>query len=1213
MIMPNRFQLATHDARITDVWQRCAPSLSNFCQMCGCDADSLSNLCGMRHGPSMDRLLGVWLLVCGLSCLPMTRDQGVPPGVMQGRVVSEQGRGVPYARVTIDRVHRVVIADVDGVFRIADLPAGSYTLRCERDENGDGLTDVGGLVDARLELLSDGRVGATLLGEVVLRAGLRATGVVVNGAGSQVVAVRLAGDGTRFSEDVVTADDTGSYTFPRLLSAASMEVVAVSADGRTVSALAAVVLPELRLQSVLSPLRLAISPAVVGARIEATSARGTQVFSDVTVGEAPIEIDVGDDAGPFDVLVQAGELEGYLSSIVPVEAAWSMVLSRPTCVLIGDRDCDGDGMLGLPFTQVEGVPQSDVWEACASTCYVFGAALDVTVCPFDDRVYDCDDDADGQPDVSEPALCQGRGDDFDGDGLCGASDPFPNCVEHDPAAVACGADAEPTSPPIRIEFGGGEGEGEEGEGEEGEGEGEGEGELATKEPTALIYASGVRASDRFVSTINGGAQRMIAGQQQEQLTTPTLQVDGRFTFAEAPLDGGPTAVVVRVPVTFDDNTDGFALFASDTATLMLAGVTEPPSPRQPANVFAVAPIDYPANAELAEVATLSVFSGVTLDLAQPQTLTITQSLFASPTSTIAVLDVDRVIEPAVLSFAGSFLDPVTVSAVIDGPCGMAFARVEAGSTLQCTTLSPPDVPNGEGGVTVANGGVVVATEAINVFINDGVTVPQGRVQLGTVGQTDVVTIRPELRAQTLVINTNVVLGAPLLVQLLEMNNGVTQDFISELRDLTTIPECCADAVDRTSGITCGSVVSGCESPSPILAGETAAPLFVDDIGFVSDEQIAAVIGVNFFNITVTNATEVPNGWRMDPNAATLSINVTIAGGGNATVIAPVVRFEPLRVVACVGGAPTTTTIMSRPAGALFNELVVVNQTQVDGAGVEIEVDCSNLPKVVPVTIGGNITVNGAINPVQLTMALLVVDDTFELPSVWTGRGDDPTDRRDSLNWTNGVPALGGTSFMVDVGQARPPPLQLNTGTVIVGDATGELPTSVDLSESVINQLVVGANSEATSVTFPITLSGIAPRLRGNVGQVLFESSMGNATIEGSSTTGTTTVAGGLVINGITGERWTVNGDLTVDAPITITNTDLVVTGSTRAESAIDITNSTVTLQGLVQTGPSGSWNLNSVAMTLVEGGDLGSITFDASTTLDGGGAVCSTTCPPPSF
>jgi hypothetical protein len=129
-----------------------------------------------------------------------------------------------------------------------------------------------------------------------------------------------------------------------------------------------------------------------------------------------------------------GLLRGY--AIVPRDGGGGgqlgpveLPLLIDRCVLDdGTRDCDHDGLPGLPFPSGDDDP---VWAACADAC---AGALGVdgarATCTSGGVEVDCDDDGDGQPDVTEPARCFGAavGTDYDSDDLCEpAEDPFPYC------------------------------------------------------------------------------------------------------------------------------------------------------------------------------------------------------------------------------------------------------------------------------------------------------------------------------------------------------------------------------------------------------------------------------------------------------------------------------------------------------------------------------------------------------------------------------------------------------------------------------------------------------------------------------------------------------------------------------------------------------------------------------------------------------------------
>jgi hypothetical protein len=105
------------------------------------------------------------------------------------------------------------------------------------------------------------------------------------------------------------------------------------------------------------------------------------------------------------------------------------------------RDCDGDGARGLP--PPTGTDDA-AWVACGACADAFGVAGAGARCGD----FDCDDDGDGQPDVTEPARCLGPaiGTDLDADDLCEpAEDPFPLCAADDLA----GCPAAFSPPPSR--------------------------------------------------------------------------------------------------------------------------------------------------------------------------------------------------------------------------------------------------------------------------------------------------------------------------------------------------------------------------------------------------------------------------------------------------------------------------------------------------------------------------------------------------------------------------------------------------------------------------------------------------------------------------------------------------------------------------------------------------------------------------------------------
>jgi len=123
------------------------------------------------------------------------------------------------------------------------------------------------------------------------------------------------------------------------------------------------------------------------------------------------------------------------------------------CVAPSDEpylDCDGDGVRGLPPVPTTGeVPA--VWSACAEACTVGDAPLGERVCSFEENGWDCDDDGDGQADVTEDPACYGigKGIDSDSDGICDGLDQFPECTANNATDCVAGTDDEPQ---VRPEF-----------------------------------------------------------------------------------------------------------------------------------------------------------------------------------------------------------------------------------------------------------------------------------------------------------------------------------------------------------------------------------------------------------------------------------------------------------------------------------------------------------------------------------------------------------------------------------------------------------------------------------------------------------------------------------------------------------------------------------------------------------------------------------------
>jgi hypothetical protein len=158
--------------------------------------------------------------------------------------------------------------------------------------------------------------------------------------------------------------------------------------------------------------------------------------------------------GAWDIKVCSPAGEGILTGVVVLEAPTAeappvrlgpvrLFINDPCASPIG-RDCDGDGLPGLlpldPLAENADTIRNE-WTSCVDECVgAIGTEGQEAVCTLDRGEIDCDDDGDGQPDVTEDPACYGPGlgTDLDGDGLCAGEDPFPRCAANTPEQ--CDAD-----------------------------------------------------------------------------------------------------------------------------------------------------------------------------------------------------------------------------------------------------------------------------------------------------------------------------------------------------------------------------------------------------------------------------------------------------------------------------------------------------------------------------------------------------------------------------------------------------------------------------------------------------------------------------------------------------------------------------------------------------------------------------------------------------
>jgi hypothetical protein len=255
-------------------------------------------------------------------------------------------------------------------------------------------------------------------------------------------------------------------------------IVAQGQAGGTVS-LEPIPLPSARPPLGERDVDLAVEPALPGGQVFLSPAGQLVTCADVT-GALRLDVSLTSAAlhrisvpvGAWNVTVCSLARSGYAGTFLALPATsplepppvWPVFaierdLRVPCINDAGEIDCDEDGLQAIPLL-VESTRA--LWEACASQCVDPVAGRQLVArdkCTVIDEVFDCDDDGDGQPDVTEPNECLGpfRGTDLDGDFICSPNDPFPQCAANDPVLCAAGtndvtpgdplAPVDPTPPP----------------------------------------------------------------------------------------------------------------------------------------------------------------------------------------------------------------------------------------------------------------------------------------------------------------------------------------------------------------------------------------------------------------------------------------------------------------------------------------------------------------------------------------------------------------------------------------------------------------------------------------------------------------------------------------------------------------------------------------------------------------------------------------------
>ncbi|MDP2344988.1 MAG: carboxypeptidase-like regulatory domain-containing protein [Deltaproteobacteria bacterium] len=397
------------------------------------------------------------------ACSPLDRVEGLEPG-------SISGRGPAFMHVNVDGVARPRHADDDGAFSIGGLTRGSWVLRLVDDDTGEGPGDRGLVRAVSIGVDAQERPEAVLLGDLELKATGTVSGRVVDGAGNGVRAATVVvfrtgfdlgalGLGALQAEGSTACDDDGAFVL-RHLARGPLRVLAFSA-GLTSDVTS--------LAGFDDDVRLVLAPAGAATVVidfaidDDANGQGDVDVWIMPAGEAPIgnptRVALGGDArlaidpGIVDVFaIRVGVAgQGVLLGQVAVAdelTRWGPLLlqERDPCAQGGDVDDDGVG--GLPIVDFDQLADPDadptqraveqarraLWATCAETCLSAPRAI----CTIEDQRFDCDDDDDGQPDVSEEPSCLGAcgSTDLDLDGFCDRSDLDPPCSGDDDVCLA---------------------------------------------------------------------------------------------------------------------------------------------------------------------------------------------------------------------------------------------------------------------------------------------------------------------------------------------------------------------------------------------------------------------------------------------------------------------------------------------------------------------------------------------------------------------------------------------------------------------------------------------------------------------------------------------------------------------------------------------------------------------------------------------------------
>lgn len=434
------------------------------------------------------------------------------PGDIEGRALrADDGEPAPFARVEVQGGALLRRARANGLFVVSGLGEGAWTLRLVDDPDGDGEADRVAWRAATVrsqEVAGKAQLAWVLLGDVLLEGTARVTGTLASDDGSplppgaRVYVFRQSADlspaqlaGTAVealadrtlgaeAEAPVPSDeafDLGGFApgpvkviafHPGTEERGALvsDVVALTAaPGETVDAGVLTLRPASATRRVLVDVHFD-PPLREGDAYDLTlvpAGRPRAEAASIERHDAPATVELELPVGAWDVYLDSAPGSRSFHGVLLSQLAWAPQGDEPEWVRwgalratplnpcgddVGPVDRDGDGVRGLPRR----ADAPEVWGACAAPCAAaVGTAADDVVCRIGDIAYDCDDDADGQPDTLEGG-CLGvcAGTDLDEDGRCDRGDAEivrctgPDCgADEDAGVVTDGGASEPDAGP----------------------------------------------------------------------------------------------------------------------------------------------------------------------------------------------------------------------------------------------------------------------------------------------------------------------------------------------------------------------------------------------------------------------------------------------------------------------------------------------------------------------------------------------------------------------------------------------------------------------------------------------------------------------------------------------------------------------------------------------------------------------------------------------